>query len=147
MLRLRDGLPIFAVLACLNASASGAQPAGGKAPAALEQVRKDFAAAVAARDRAAVAKLARFPVALEVYGLPPKLTEREFLHNGDRFAGIFYDGEPEMVKCLKTLPFAYEAKKTEFGAGLWYLDCNGNEYYFGKSGGKWAFAAYQNINE
>jgi len=148
MTELRNVLLLLAALVAGTApGVSGAPPAGGKAPAALEQVRQSFATAVAAKDRAAMAKLSRFPVVLEVYGLPPRLSERDFLHNSDYFAGIFFDGAPEVVKCLRTQPFAYQANRKEFGAGLWLLDCNGNEYYFGARAGQWAFVAYENINE
>jgi hypothetical protein len=148
MTTLRRAVPICVALgfACLATASSAAQPAA-KAPAALEDVRKAFAAAVAAKDRTAIAKLSRFPLAVEIYGFGPKLSEREFLRKKDYFDGWFFGGDPETVKCLKTTAFAYQADKKEFGSGLWYLDCNGNEYYFGPRGGKWAFAAYQNINE
>jgi hypothetical protein len=148
MMSLRKVVPVAALaVACLGGSAGAAQPVTGKAPPALEHARNALAAAVAAKDRFAVAKLSRFPLAVEVYGAGPKLSEREFLRDESHFDGWFFSGDPETVKCLKTQPFAYQPDKKEFGAGLWYLDCNGNEYYFGAGGGTWAFAAYQNINE
>jgi hypothetical protein len=148
MMPIRRVMRIFAALGlvCSSPGPSTAQPAG-KATPALEGVRKVFGAAVAAADRKAIAKLSRFPLAVEVYGFGPKLSEHEFLRNDDYFRGWFFGGDAQLVKCLKTTAFAYQADKKEFGAGLWYLDCNGNEYYFGARGGKWAFAAYQNINE
>lgn len=147
-MQLRTTLPAFAVLLlCANASISGAQGTSAKAPAALEEVRKAFAAAVAEKDRAAVAKLSRFPIAIEGYELGPRLSERDFLRDKSHFDGLFFAGDAEVVTCLKTQTFAYQGNKKEFGAGLWVLDCNGNEYYFGRRGGSWAFAAYQNINE
>ena len=147
MMSLRKIAPMFAALAVACMGASAAQPAPAKAPPALEQARKAFAGAVAAKDRLAVAKLARFPLAVEVYGFGPKLSEHDFITDKTYFDGWFFEGDPETVKCLRTQAFSYQADKKEFGAGLWYLDCNGNEYYFGARGSTWAFAAYQNINE
>ncbi|MBV9572312.1 MAG: hypothetical protein JO056_13815 [Alphaproteobacteria bacterium] len=134
---------IALVLACAGANAAES----AKAPAALEQMRAKFAAAVAARDRTAVAKLSRFPLAIEGYELAPKLTEQKFLRDKNRFDGLFFGGDAQLVTCLKTQPFTYQADAKQFGARLWLLDCNGNEYYFGEDHGHWAFAAYQNINE
>lgn len=79
--------------------------------------------------------------------MKPKVSERDFTQDKSYFQGWFFNGDAEVVTCLKTQPFAYQADKKEFGSGLWVLDCNGNEYYFGLRGGTWAFAAYQNINE
>lgn len=106
-----------------------------------------FAAAVAAKDRAAVAKLSRFPISIEGYELGPKLSERKFLSHKSHFEGLFFAGDAEVVKCLRTSPFTYQPDAKQFGARMWLLDCNGNEYYFGEHSGHWAFAAYQNINE
>lgn len=134
-------------LGCAVVGVRGARAAEAKPPAALEQARAAFAAAVAARDRAAVAKLSRFPLAVEGYGMRPTLSEAEFRHDKAHFHGLFFDGDAELVKCLKTQPFAWQADAKQFGARLWLLDCNGNEYFFGERGRTWAFAAYQNINE
>lgn len=144
--------PLRSALACAamglaGMGLSGAQAAAAKPPAALEQARAAFAAAVAAKDRAAVAKLTRFPLAVEGYGMRPTLTEAEFRRDKAHFQGLFFDGDAELVKCLKTQPFAWQADAKQFGARLWLLDCNGNEYFFGERGGAYAFAAYQNINE
>ena len=144
----RNGLSFFAVLAtaCLNPAARAAPPVR-KAPAELEQVRGAFAIAVAARDRAAIAKLSHFPLEVAVYGFGPKVSERAFLHDASYFEGWFFDGDAETVKCLKTKPLQYEADRKEPGGGDWVIDCNGNEYYFNAHGGKWAFTGYENINE
>jgi hypothetical protein len=148
-MRLQNVWPVFATLVfvCAGAGTSGARAASAKAPAVLEKFRTIFAAAVAAKDRAGVAKLSRFPLAMEGYEMGPKLGERDFLRDKSHFEGIFFAGDAELVKCLRTAPFAYQPDAKQFGAGLWDLDCNGNEYYFGARDGKWAFAAYQNINE
>src|SRR5690348_6843764 len=89
----------FALL-CASPGLSSAEPAATKAPAALEVMRANFASAVAAKDRAAVAKLSRFPLAIDGYGLPPKLTE--FLRDNNHFEGLFFAGDVELVRCLKT---------------------------------------------
>ena len=102
---------------------------------------------MAAKDVGAIANLSRFPLAVDVYGSKPHVSKQEFTRNKDYFDGWFFGGDPQTVKCLKTQTFAYQDDKKQFGAGFWYLDCNGNEYYFGTSGGAWAFTAYQNINE
>lgn len=147
-LRYGNAWPAFAAfLLCANASGNGAQGASAKAPTALQEFRTAFAAAVAAKDRAAVAKLSRFPLGIEGYELGPKLNERDFLRDKSHFDGIFFAGDGEVVKCLRMAPFAYQPNAKQFGSGLWVLDCNGNEYYFGEREGRWAFAAYQNINE
>jgi hypothetical protein len=148
MTELRNVLLLLAALVAGTApGVSGAPPAGGKAPAALEQVRQSFATAVAAKDRAAMAKLSRFPIGLAVYRLPPKLSEDQFLHKADYFEGLFFGGDAEIVTCLRTKAFEYDSDRKDFGGGLWVLDCNGNEYYFGARAGQWAFVAYENINE
>jgi hypothetical protein len=149
MSHLCKALTLFAALGigCMAVGVRGAQAAEAKPPAALEQARASFAAAVAARDRAAVAKLTRFPLAIEGYRMHPTLSEAEFLHDKSLFHGLFFDGDAELVKCLKTQPFAWQGDAKQFGARLWLLDCNGNEYFFGERSGTYAFAAYQNINE
>jgi hypothetical protein len=149
MSHLCKALTLFAALGigCMAVGVRNAQAGEAKPPAALEQARASFAAAVAARDRATVAKLSRFPLAVEGYGMRPTLREAEFLHDKALFRGLFFDGDAELVKCLKTQPFAWQADAKQFGARLWLLDCNGNEYFFGERGGAYAFAAYQNINE
>jgi hypothetical protein len=134
-------------IGCAAIGPRGARAVEAKPPAALEQARASFAAAVAARDRAAVAKLSRFPLSVEMYRGSPKVTERMFLRDRRYFDGLFFDGDAELVKCLKAQPFAWQADAKQFGARLWLLDCNGNEYFFGERGGAYAFAAYQNINE
>ncbi len=135
------------VLAGLVSLPSAGQSSGGMAPPGLEVVRKAFAAAVAAKDRARIAKLSRFPLAADVYGGTPKVGEREFLRDAKYFGGWFFGGDPQLVTCLETKDLAYQADRKDFGFGTWYLDCDGNEYYFGQRGGRWAFVAYQNINE
>lgn len=134
-------LPAFLLL--------GAQEAlgAGKAPAQLEELRKAFAAAVAAGDRVAIAKLSHFPLDVAVYGFGPKLSKRAFLRDDSYVQGWFWGGDADLVKCLKTEPLAYEVDRKEPGGGDWSISCNGNVYYFGARGGQWAFTGYENINE
>lgn len=138
---------VLLATACLLPGLRVAQAGSAKPPAALEQARVTFAAAVAAKDRTGMAKLSRFPLAIEGYELKPKLTEAEFLRDKKHFDGLFFGGDAQLVACLKTQSFTYQGDAKQFGARLWQLDCNGNEYFFGEDHGRWAFAAYQNINE
>jgi hypothetical protein len=51
------------------------------------------------------------------------------------------------VTCLATGKLEYQAAKPDFPGSRWYIDCDGNEYFFGLVGGKWRFTSYMNINE
>jgi hypothetical protein len=51
------------------------------------------------------------------------------------------------VTCLATGKLEYQAAKPNFPGSPWYIDCDGNEYFFGPVGGKWRFTSYMNINE
>lgn len=133
--------------ALLLASPALAQAAAAKPPPELEKLRQAFAAAVAAKDRVAIAKLSRFPLEVYVYGFGPKLSRRAFLRSDDYFQGWFWGGDAATVKCLKTEPLEFETDRKEPGGGTWDIFCAGNKYYFGTRGGKWAFVAYENINE
>ena len=124
-----------AVLAALLlAAAAQAAPV----PADLTAMRHGLAKAVAAHDRHAVAGYIAFPLALEVYQLPPKLSRAAFLKNDDERAALF---DASLAGCIGSGPL--ELQK----AGTYLADCNGNEYVFGKRGGAWRLVAYQNINE
>jgi len=148
MTRLPVAAPAFAALlvACVWPGASGARPVS-KAPAELEQLRKAFAAAVAAADRVAIAKLSHFPLEVAVYGFGPKLSRRAFLRDNSYVQGWFWNGDAEVVKCLKTEPLVYEVDRKEPGGGDWSISCDGNIYYFAARRGQWAFTGYENINE
>ena len=138
---------ILTVMFASETSLGGQASLERKAPAELEAMRQAFAGAVADKDRAAVAMLSSFPLTIESYGNKPKLNEQMFVRDKQYFDGWFFSGDAEVVQCLKRHAFSYQGTRKEFGAGLWYLDCNGNEYYFGLRAGKWAFVAYQNVNE
>ena len=116
-------------------------------PPELDAARKALAAAVKAHDLKAIVALSRFPLAFSGYEAPDKITEAEFLSDQDRFSGLFYEGDDQMVTCLATGALEYQAAKPDFPGSPWYIDCDGNEYYFGLVSGKWRFTSYMNVNE
>lgn len=140
------GLAIAAAL-LLASPAVAKGPAAKVPPVGLEKLRQAFAAAVAANDRVAVAKLSHFPLEVYVYGFGPTLSRRAFLRDDTYLQAWFWGGAPDIVKCLKTEPLEYEADRKEPGGGSWDVFCTGNKYYFGTRGGQWAFVGYENINE
>jgi hypothetical protein len=116
-------------------------------PPALDVARRALVKAIAAHDWNAVAALTNFPLAVEVYGVPPKLTKAQYLKDHRKFYVFFGDGDKDLLKCVGTGQLAFQVDQTQFGGRAWYADCNGNEFYFDQRGGKWLFTAYQNINE
>ena len=120
--------------------------AAQKPPPDFEKLRHAFAAAVKAKDIPGIAKLSHFPLAVDVYGSKPQVTEQEFTRDRQYLDSWFFGGDATLAKCLASQAPALQDGKG-FGAGAWLSDCNGNEYYFAPRGGRWAFVAYQNINE
>ena len=51
------------------------------------------------------------------------------------------------MTCLETGKLEYQAENPDFPDSPWYIDCDGNEYYFGLAGGTWRFTSYMNVNE
>ena len=149
MKRDHSGDVVKKALLCLMLvlAGSAAQAAPAKPPADLDAMRAAFAAAVTHKDRAAMAKLSAFPLAVDVYGSAPTVTEKQFVSSNDYVSGWFFDGDAQVSDCIGKGPLAFQSDQKEFGAGSWYADCNGNEYYFGQRNGHWLFTAYQNINE
>ena len=94
----------------------------GKPPADLEIVRKAFAAAIAKHDRAAMADMTIFPLAVENYGGPPTLEKSAFLRDKDYFSGFFYDGDQQVVDCIGKSVLQFQPDKKQFGTGWWYAD-------------------------
>jgi hypothetical protein len=139
------------LLALLFASAASAALAASAPapPAKLDATRKALAAAVKAHDLKAIVALSHFPLAFSGYEAPDKITEAEFLTDKNEFSGMFFDGDDQIVTCLATGKLEYEAAKAKpnFPGSPWYIDCDGNEYYFGRVGGKWRFTSYMNTNE
>jgi len=127
---------------CVASVALAAAPA--KPPAELATARKAYAAAVKAHDWNAVAALVNFPVDIEVYQVPPKVTKAQFLKNHQQ---PFIIDDAGQLKCVGTAPATYQGSKKDFGYDSWNVDCDGNEYFFGLRGGKWLLTGYQNINE
>lgn len=116
-------------------------------PKDLDVARKAFVAAIVKHDAKAIASLTNFPVRVEEYQGPPRITAAQFKKNSAEITGLFGDGAKELLDCVGSGPLTLETDKTQFGAGMWLADCNGNEYFFAQRSGKWLFAAYQNINE
>jgi hypothetical protein len=134
-------LPL-ACAACAALAASAPVP-----PPKLDAARKALAAAVKAHDLKAIVALSRFPLAFSGYEAPDKITKAQFLSDENQFSSLFYDGGDQIVTCLATGKLEYQAAKPNFPGSPWYIDCDGNEYFFGPVGGKWRFTSYMNINE
>ena len=113
---------------------------------AIGAVRTALIKTIAAKDWKAVAMLTNWPLAVDSYEAPPKMTKASFLKNPATLYAYFGEGDKDLLKCIATgIPVRhYDAN---FGAGDWLVDCNGNEFYFGLRGNKALFTAYQNINE
>lgn len=132
----------FACAASVALAASAPTP-----PPELETLREALSVAVKAQDVKAIVALSRFPLAFSGYEHPDQITEEEFLSDKDHFSGLFFSGDDAMVTCLATGKLDYQAEKPDFPGSPWYIDCDGNEYYFGLVGGKWRFTSYMNVNE
>ncbi|MFZ5671662.1 MAG: hypothetical protein ACOZAM_01735 [Pseudomonadota bacterium] len=116
-------------------------------PPELEATRKALAAAVKAHDLKAIVALSRFPVAFSGYEAPEEITEADFLSDENSYGALFYEGDDDFVACLATAKLEYQASEPDFPGSPWYIDCTGNEYFFGLVGDKWRFTSYMNINE
>jgi hypothetical protein len=132
----------FACVASTAFAASAPTP-----PRELEALRKALAVAVKAHDLKAIVALSRFPLAFSGYEAPDRITKAEFLSDENQFSGLFFNGDDQIVTCLATAKLDYQAKKPDFPGSPWYIDCTGNEYFFGRVRGKWRFTSYMNINE
>ena len=132
-------------LACATSIALAAS--SSVPPPELDSARKALAAAVKAHDRKAIVALSRFPLAFSGYEAPEEFTEEEFLSDENAFSALFYDGDERIVTCLATGKLEYQAANPDFPGSPWYIDCDGNEYYFGLAGGMWRFTSYMNVNE
>ena len=113
---------------------------------AIGALRTALVRAIVAKDWRTVATLTNWPLAVDAYEAPPKMTKADFLKKPATLYSYFGAGDKDLLKCIATgIPVRhYDAT---FGAGDWLVDCNGNEFYFGLRGGKALFTAYQNINE
>ena len=137
------------LLALLLASAASAALAASTPapPAKLDALRRALAGAVKKHDLKAIVALSRFPLAFSGYEAPDKITEADFLSDGNQFSGLFFEGDDKIVTCLATGKLEYQAAKRDFPGSPWFIDCDGNEYYFGLVRGKWRFTSYMNVNE
>jgi hypothetical protein len=116
-------------------------------PPELDAARKALAAAVKAHDLKAIVALSRFPLAFRAYEAPEQVTETEFLTDANQYSGLFFDGDDQLVTCLATGKLEYQSDKPDFPGSPWYIDCDGNEYYFGLIEGQWRLTSYMNVNE
>ncbi|WP_020181226.1 hypothetical protein [Methylopila sp. M107] len=127
------------------ATAGAAEPTP---PVGLVTASKALADAVAANDLNAVIGLSQFPLKIDVYQSPPKITRKAF--GKDDLKMLFGDRDKGILACLRGGPFARNDPKTAstpiFGKS-WSADCDGNSYYFAESEGRWLFIGYQNSNE
>ncbi len=133
-----------AAFVCVLSAAAGAAPA--KPPAELDSMRKAFAAALAAKDLSAAAKLSSFPLAIVMSGAAPKVTAAQFAKS---FANLGLDDAGDQ-HCIAGDPLTFVDAKSASDkrfANSWNADCNGNEYHFAQRGGAWLFIGYENINE
>ena len=116
-------------------------------PPELDAARQALAAAVKAHDLKAIVALSRFPLAFSGYEAPDKITKEQFLSEETQFSSLFYEGDDQIVTCLATGKLDYQAAEPDFPGSPWFIDCDGNEYYFGLVHGKWRFTSYMNVNE
>ena len=128
--------------------ATTAQAAESTPPAGLSVARKALADAVAARDIKAVAAMSRFPLAVDAYETPPKITAKQF--NKADLDMMFGSGDPKVLDCVRGGPVVKNDPKDQSGRRFgvsWYADCDGNNYFFAEAAGRWLFIGYQNVNE
>lgn len=142
-----SGSRLRSFLLALSFAGAASAALAASPPPELDAARKALAAAVKAHDRKAIVALSRFPVAFSGYEAPEQITEEEFLSDENSFSSLFYEGGEQIVTCLATAKLDYQAENPDFPDSPWYIDCDGNEYYFGQVGGAWRFTSYMNVNE
>jgi len=126
-----------------------ASPAVGapNVPAGVDAARKNLALAVQARDLKRIVALADFPLAVDVSGAAPKMTAAQFLADKQKFEELFGPPDGGIVRCIRSDALQLQDDVKSFGHGSWFVDCNGNAYFFTLRGGRWLFLGYQNVNE
>jgi hypothetical protein len=82
-----------------------------------------------------------------MYGHQPNIKAAQFLRDKRNFADLFGAPDAGTVQCIASGAAALQSDAKQFGFGSWFVDCNGNEYFFAQRSGRWLFTAYQNINE
>lgn len=141
-MKLTKALTIAAMLL------SGSLAAGAaNAPPGVDVARKAFALAVQTRDLKRIVALSDFPLAVDVYGAAPKITATQFLADKRKFDDLFGPPDAGIVRCIRSDALQRQDDIKSFGRGFWFVDCNGNEYFFAWRSGKWVFVGYENINE
>lgn len=138
-------LLIAPLLVLAGTAAAGAAES---VPPGLDAARKALADAAAAKDVKAVARLARFPLIVDVWQEPPKVTAKQF--GQGHLAAYFGDGDSGIVTCIGSGPIVRNDPKESTGEAFgksWRADCDGNSYFFAERGGSWRFIGYQNSNE
>ena len=91
-------------------------------PPALDAARQALVRAIAKHDWNAVADLTSFPLAVEVYGAPPKLTKAQYLKDHRKLSVFFGDGDKDLLKCVGTGQLAFQTDQTQFGGRGWYVE-------------------------
>ena len=131
----------------LLAAGAACALAAPRAPDGLQAARTVFAAAVAARDVKRIVALSDFPISVEMYGGAPRITAGQFLADKRTFDNLFGPPDAALVHCIAVAAPERQDDEKSFGHGLWFVGCNGNEYYFALRHAHWVFAGYENINE
>lgn len=133
---------VFAAVCCVIFCGSLMPPSGSGAaeapPKDLVQTRTAFAAAVAAKNVAALEALTRFPLDNDVYGEAKSISRAAFAKHV-----VVYE---QMADCIKTAPLERDVH-AKAGIKSWLLNCNGNFLYFAFNKGRWVHNEYQNVNE
>lgn len=138
---------ILLALSFLGAATLALAAATPAPPPELEAARKTLAAAVKAQDLKAIVAVSRFPLAFSGYEMPEEISEEDFLADNSLYAGLFFDGDDQIVACLGTTPLEYQDDNPDFPGSPWMIQCDGNLYYFGEVDGAWRFTSYMNVNE
>ena len=126
-------------LALLAACAATPAFAAERAPADLDKLRAEFAAAVGRKDQAAVEKLTAFPLRNTVYRAPKTVPASKFKPQMRMYVAL--------QSCLTSTPLRPAAKGGAAPAGEWEVDCDGNVLAFGLRDGRWKHTGYENVNE
>lgn len=134
----------FALGACL---APGVVAADKKAPPALETARKAMASAIGVHDLGRILEMSQFPLAVEMANFPRTIPATRFRSDKTVFVDLFGEPDTQTVRCIASGPLARQDDPKQFGFRSWFIDCNGNEYFFSFAQGVWRFSAYENVNE
>ncbi len=123
-------LTVSALICSANALANKANQ---KAPPELVNLVSEFGKAIKKKDIKAASAMSRFPLRNAVHMDQPKKSQSEF-------ASSVKEGLPGYCHRVNELKLDENGKD-------WYLDCDGNIFFFGQVAGKWKYLGYENINE